>query len=86
MLVPRKANYGHHRSEMRRNDDGSLQSVPLLIQKAGRVRGSRVTYLDLSASDLDLWQQICGSLPIQPHGGITLTCCNFISSIKMKYG
>jgi hypothetical protein len=27
-----------------------------------------------------------GSLPIQPHGGITLTCCNLISSIKMKYG
>jgi hypothetical protein len=25
-----------------------------------------------------------GSLPIQPHGGITLTCCNFIFSIKMK--
>ena len=23
---------------------------------------------------------------IQPYGGITLTCCNFISSIKMKYG
>jgi len=25
-----------------------------------------------------------GSPPIQPHGGITLTCCNFIFSIKMK--
>jgi hypothetical protein len=25
-----------------------------------------------------------GSLPIQPHGGITLTCRDFISSIKMK--
>jgi hypothetical protein len=53
MLVPRKANYGPRRSEM--NDDGSLQSVPLPIQKAGGVRGSWVTYLDLSASDLDLW-------------------------------
>jgi hypothetical protein len=33
-----------------------------------------------------LFIKISGSLPIQPHGGITLTCCNFISSIKMKYG
>jgi hypothetical protein len=24
--------------------------------------------------------RIDGSLPIQPHGWITLTCCNFISS------
>ncbi len=24
MLVRHRANYGHHRSEMRRNDDGSL--------------------------------------------------------------
>jgi hypothetical protein len=30
-----------------------------------------------------LWVTLAGdSLPIQPHGGITLTCCNFISSIK----
>jgi hypothetical protein len=28
--------------------------------------------------------EIGGSLPIQPHGGINLTCCNLISSIKMK--
>jgi hypothetical protein len=26
------------------------------------------------------------SLPIQPHGGITLTCCNFILRSKMKCG
>jgi hypothetical protein len=27
-----------------------------------------------------------GSLPIQPHGRITLTCCNFIFSNQNEYG
>src|SRR5258707_483324 len=30
--------------------------------------------------------RVDGSLPIQPHGGITLTCCNFISSNQNEIG